>query len=306
MAQGLYFLHALTALHVGVGQGAGLIDLPIARERSTALPVVPGTSVKGVARDALKPASTAVPPALTREEHLALFGPERSNAAAHAGALAFNDARLLCLPVRSLVGTMAWSTCPFVLRRFARDAGDCGIADIPASVPEPNENHALANNAIAADAGDAQRVVLEEIDLELDSNSAQIQALAEWADFLGKHVFRGARDATVWTTEFKARFAILPDAVFAFLAETGTEVRARVALTEQRTAERGALWYEENLPAETLLWGVLAADPSRRKGGYEERDSGKVLDKFRNACGRRRLQIGGKFSVGRGQVELFA
>lgn len=304
MAQGLYFLHALTALHVGVGQGAGLIDLPIARERSTGLPVVPGTAVKGVARDALKDVSAA---ALTDDERLALFGPDRSNAAAHSGALAFNDARLLCLPVRSIAGTMAWTTCPFVMRRFARDARESGIAGVPALVPEPNDDHALASNALVASIGNGRRMVLEELELLLDADAARNQALGQWACFIANQIFNGARDAAEWTAEFCARFAILPDAVFAFLAETATEIRARIALNESRTVEPGALWYEENLPAETLLWGVIAADPSRHAlSTYTEKDPAKVLEKFRKACGRRRLQIGGKFSVGRGQVEFVA
>jgi CRISPR/Cas system CMR subunit Cmr4 (Cas7 group RAMP superfamily) len=36
-------------------------------------------------------------------------------------ATQFADARLLLLPVRSLAGTFAWVTSPYVLRRFARD-----------------------------------------------------------------------------------------------------------------------------------------------------------------------------------------
>ncbi|WP_298819062.1 RAMP superfamily CRISPR-associated protein [Chloroflexus sp.] len=47
----LYFLHALSPLHAGTGQGSGVIDLPIAREKATGIPYLPGSSVKGVLRD---------------------------------------------------------------------------------------------------------------------------------------------------------------------------------------------------------------------------------------------------------------
>jgi CRISPR/Cas system CMR subunit Cmr4 (Cas7 group RAMP superfamily) len=47
----IYWIHALTPLHVGAGSGGGFIDLPIMREKTTAWPVVPGTAVKGVLAD---------------------------------------------------------------------------------------------------------------------------------------------------------------------------------------------------------------------------------------------------------------
>ena len=53
MAQRLLFIHALTPLHPGSGQGVGAIDLPIHRERATNLPVLPGSSIKGCLRDAM-------------------------------------------------------------------------------------------------------------------------------------------------------------------------------------------------------------------------------------------------------------
>ncbi|MCI5166291.1 MAG: type III-B CRISPR module RAMP protein Cmr4, partial [Candidatus Electrothrix sp. GM3_4] len=48
-------------------------------------------------------------------------------------------------------------------------------------------------------------------------------------------------------------------------AETATEVRARIRIEPgTRTVADGQLWYEENLPAETLLWGIVGCDRSRR------------------------------------------
>jgi CRISPR-associated protein Cmr4 len=52
MAARLMFVHALSSLHAGTGQGVGTIDLPIARERATDLPVIPGSSIKGCLREA--------------------------------------------------------------------------------------------------------------------------------------------------------------------------------------------------------------------------------------------------------------
>jgi len=49
----LYHLHALSPLHCGIGQAAGVVDLPIARSRATKLPIVPGSSLRGVLRQAI-------------------------------------------------------------------------------------------------------------------------------------------------------------------------------------------------------------------------------------------------------------
>ena len=54
----MLFLHALSPLHAGTGQGAGAIDLPVAREKATGLPYLPGSSLKGVLRDACKNGET--------------------------------------------------------------------------------------------------------------------------------------------------------------------------------------------------------------------------------------------------------
>ena len=42
----LLFIHALSPLHAGTGQGVGIIDQPIAREKATGIPFLPGSSSK--------------------------------------------------------------------------------------------------------------------------------------------------------------------------------------------------------------------------------------------------------------------
>lgn len=44
-------IYTLTPTHCGTGQAAGAVDLPIAREAHTRLPLLPATSLKGIARD---------------------------------------------------------------------------------------------------------------------------------------------------------------------------------------------------------------------------------------------------------------
>ena len=278
-----YYLHALSALHVGTGQGAGVIDLPIAREKASHLPYLPGSGLKGVLREELRPDEEAGKP---RWE--ALFGPERvQDDNGYAGALTVNDAHLLCFPVRSLAGTFAWASCPFILARYAREAQWLSI-ETPAIPQLPDEKTASITTDPVLTHQDI--LVLEDLDLAIDKTAD------EWAKHIAEAVF--AND-TEWQGLFKPRFAILPDGVLDFLAETATEVRARIRIdSEKRTVAKGALWYEENLPAESILYGVVGAERSRHKE-LALNDSDMLTD---IPSGPLRLQLGGKASVGRGQV----
>src|ERR1700682_5708296 len=105
----LTFVHALSALHAGVGQGAGVIDLPIAREKATGIPFLPGSSIKGALRTRAQQDGLS-------SEYKDIFGsdPFRSEPT-RASSVLFSDQRLLLLPVRSIADTFAWVTSPYIL-----------------------------------------------------------------------------------------------------------------------------------------------------------------------------------------------
>ena len=282
----LAFVHALTPLHAGTGQGVGVIDLPIAREKATGLPYLPGSSLKGTLR--------AHDAALAH--HAAIFGPDTANAADHAGAVQFTDQRLLALPVRSLAGTFAWVTSPLVLRRLARDARDCGINDAPTTIPAPQFTehgatcHVASTSLLCIPLHNQPTIVLEDLDLH-----AQRDADA-WAQWIATRSFPGDDG---WQAEFKRRFCVVHDDVLLFLLTTATEVFARVALQEDvKTVKQGALWYEEALPSETILSGLIVATDSRRKDKSVVPAS-DMIESLR-ALTKHPMQFGGKSSVGRG------
>jgi CRISPR-associated protein Cmr4 len=171
------------------------------------------------------------------------------------------------------------------LRRYQRDL------DNNLSVPVPAENAALhyLNTALK----DGGIIYLEDLDLTATNN----KETDDWADMIAEAFFTD--DENSWLNLFKERFVILPDNVFDFLAETATEIRARIRIEEgTRTVQSGALWYEEYLPAETLLWGNIAADRPRKTGYTKKKEDmlGLLPDSGH------RLQIGGKATVGSGQV----
>jgi CRISPR-associated protein Cmr4 len=236
-----FLLHALSPLHAGTGHTPGIIDLPTARMKATGIPFLPGSSIKGVLRDARR--------ATDRERTEAVFGPS-DDPAAHAGALVVSDARLLALPVRSFRGTFAWVTSPLLLTLAKRDLEEPNLA-----VPSIDARGArTAKDTVCVHNDD--KIYLEDLDL-MAPKAAEATA---WAQRLAPFVFP---DDDI----FSKRFAIVDDDTMAFLWETATQVDARVRLDERtRTVASGALWLEESLPPETLLIGLLAADQSRRRG----------------------------------------
>ena len=280
----LTFVHALSPLHAGTGQGVGVIDLPIAREKATNLPYLPGSTLKGTLRDECEAHSK------WNVQCEDIFGPKTiaDDAGAYAGSAVFSDQRLLCLPVRSLLGTFAWVTSPYILERFKRDASNIGLPNLPQTPTLTATNLCLVSGTkLIYTNGNQQQVVLEDLDLELRS-AANANA---WAAWLKGRIF--PQDAT-WQSAFTERLCIVHDDVFNFLAETATEVIARNRLDDNtKTVVRGALWYEEALPAETILAGLLAAVKVKIKDGKDIFKAVKDLTE-------KPLQLGGKATVGRG------
>ena len=271
------FIHALSPLHAGTGQGVGVIDLPIAREKATELPYLPGSSLKGVLRDVCD-----------KESRERVFGPDSANADKHAGAAQFSDQRLLALPTRSLMGVFAWITSPFILRRVAREAAMVGIAGPPGTIPEPaNMDTCLRTTDTCLSV--RNRVVLEDLDLE----SQTAPSVDEWSTWLQDRLFDAEDD---WRTLFNRRFCIVHNDVMTFLCETATEVVARIRMDEETgIVADGGLWYEEALPAESLLYGLVSVRPNAKT----ELSSGEIIDRLRGLTVNA-IQLGGHSGVGRG------
>jgi CRISPR-associated protein Cmr4 len=275
-----FIVHALSPLHAGCGHAADVIDLPTARLKATGIPFVPGSSIKGVLRDARRETD--------HETTEAVFGPS-NNPGAHAGALVVADARLLAMPVRSFRGTFAWVTSPLLLMLARRDLQASNL-DIP-NINIPNINGRAAQVATGSCVRYNDKLYLEDLDLP----ASESQEATAWAQRLARLAFAG--DADVFTK----RFAVVDDDTMAFLWETATQVDARVRLDARtRTVATGALWLEESLPPETLLIGVLAADRSRRP--QKPMTPEAVLDFA--LPGEEVHQLGGKATTGRGRCRI--
>lgn len=279
-----YFLHAVTPLHAGTGQGIRDIDMPIIREVSTSLPFLPGSSVRGVLR--------AASASETRD---AVFGPEHDNAHAHAGAVSISDARLLLFPVRSVTTTFAYVTSPFLLARYRRDATLTSSGLSCPEVPTIGESDlALIGEHSKLPLPGKSNLILE--DWQIDTRTDPLAAA--WADHFAQVIF----DDT-WAPVLRERFTVIPDALLTQLALTSTDVQARIRLDpERKTVQDGALWYEESLPAESVLFGLIAAEASRKPD--VDLGPAQVLSLAIGNSADTAMQFGGKASTGRGLCRM--
>lgn len=275
-----YLLHALSPLHAGTGQGVGLIDLPIARERTTEHPIVPGSSIKGVLRDAARD---------QRPDVDAIFGSTEGS----ASMVRVSDARTLAFPVKSDRGTFAWVTSRYALLRYARDAGEVGFtAD---QVPGVADGKAVTADGSAV--LDGSRVTLDGLPYERVAPSDGAKTVF---GALARAVFPG-EDPTnkVWRLFFSERVVIVSDDAFTWLTQTATDVRAHIRIDDKTgTVAKGALRYAETLPPETILAGIVQVGALRK-----DQDLKGAFDLLKNIAASP-LQVGGDATTGAGRARL--
>jgi CRISPR-associated protein Cmr4 len=298
----MLFLYCETPVHAGTGTSLSIVDLPIQRERITGLPIVQASSLKGVLRAETLSILKRRQDPKAEEKVKVLFGPEPKpgQASEYAGCVSPHDARLLLFPIRSLVGVFAWATCPFVLERFKREMIAAGF-QIGWQVPNP----ANSQQALVAESSEIiveATVVLEEFAFKAQP-SAEAKSIAEW---LVKNAFPQSPEYKPFRDWLPKRFVILPDDAFRDFTQLATEVIARIRLKpETKTVAEGALWTEEHLPSETLLYAPIFVSkplaPNANQLGLTDSDA--VLQALSDLQ-LDRLQIGGDETVGRGIVKV--
>ena len=278
----LLFIHGITPIHTGTGQSVDVIDLPVAREKTTNWPYIPGSSIKGVLRDAFKDK-------LGENFVNAVFGSDKVETdTAQAGTVIFADAKLLCFPVRSFYGTFCWATCPSALSRLRRDY----LYSHPGMKPPFDKLPSIIHGNMAMVCSETNICQKDKIYLEdLDFLKMTEQSADDWANAIAQVLSEDAEERDA----FKRRFVILNDDLFTMLTETATEVTARIRIEEnKKTVQQGGLWYEEAVPSETIFWLPLL--DAARNGAVNFK---QLQDNFIEYA-----QIGGNATVGRGIVRF--
>lgn len=284
----MLYLYAETPLHAGVGSGLSAVDLPIQRERTTQYPMIQGSGIKGKLR--------AVAEAQEMKHLLAIFGPDTDHAEDYASALVVGDARILLFPVRSLAGVYAYVTSADVLNRFKRDFVRDGRAIDWPDVPTVEDGQAL----VSSETGvllDGQQIMLEEFSYLASVNTD----LGTIAGRIADNALPAGYE--YWKQKVKESLVLLPESDFRDFALNATEIITRVRIERAtKTVAKGALWTEEHLPAETLLYTPVYAMATRNKDG-EKLSAQQVIKAVRDLKGHY-LQLGGNETVGRGIVRI--
>ena len=306
-----FFIHVFTPLHAGSGDDLGSVDLPIQREKHTGFPKIESSSLKGAFRhafDDIKEPEIGISDTLkriTKKSINLVFGLDSSvNPIDQAGILGFTDARLLLFPVKSMKGIFAWITCPMVLERFNRDLlMDKSISQKNKKWRTFNEINdfkelkgTITNQAeICIDTENKKVVILEEYTFTVNESEPTTQI----ADFLIKQLN---------ISGLKTKFIILSDDDFKDFVTLSTEVITRTKIDpETGTVDKktGALFTEEYLPAESILYSFVMASPLHNNGKINEEN---IVEFFKNGFQQNQcnycFQIGGNATIGKGFTEI--
>lgn len=308
----MIYLYVETPLHAGVGSGLSSVDLPIQRERTTQYPMIQGSGIKGKLRSVAEDIADDIKAGrrqgtLTEEIVTIMFGPKRDGSD-HAGALILGDARVLLFPVRSLSGVFAYTTSYDVLNRFKRDRERSGntlpwnmLIPVNGDSKEPPVALITDNSQVSA----SGTVVLEEFSFQARP-SKDADDIADW---IAKYALPSTYN--YWHDKLKRSLVILPDNDFRDFVLYATEIITRVRIDRsKKTVEGGALWTEEHLPTDTLLYVPVYATGSRKAVDKEKGEKtiqadqilqyGVSLEESQNGY----IQLGGDETVGRGLVRM--
>lgn len=300
-AQPIYLLIE-SPLHAGSGSDLGYIDLPIQREKHTGYPKVESSGVKGAIRQAFeaKDPTDAYWIDLQKvfgydEDGLSkvvkdAFGDKKD----FAGALGFTDARVLLFPVKSLKGTFAWVTCRRVLTKFKEELlriceeAEKDVFNVPEKIGVASDKMYLQQQG--------RQIQLEEYiykDLEV---IPEVTALAIW---FANNVF--AQSLPYWQEKIKENLIVLEEDDFADFVKFSTEIHTRIKIdNDTGTVKDGALFTEEYLPSETILYTLAMFAPEFKEKGMTQEE----VEAFFKQNKPDYFQMGGNSSIGKGIVRL--
>lgn len=266
-------IYAESQIHAGKGMEIGVVDLPIQRERTTKFPIIQG--VKGALRSNLK---------FSSGEEKELFGsdPDESSSGEESkpGSLAFSEAKILLFPVRQPDRLFVWVTSPLALIRFLN------ALDLKEKIQEIQKENLGDEDALAINM--EGNIWLEEIKVKAKK--------CEWLRIVAELISKNVGTIDYIKNKLKQDIIVVKDEIFSSILETMTEVVPRIRIDREKgTVKEGALWYEEYLPQDTIMYFVV------RKTAYAKDD---VFNQIRKMIDEQMITIGGKETVGKGLVTL--
>lgn len=303
------FLYCETPLHAGSGSELGIVDLPIQRERHTGFPKIESSSLKGALRERVEDVfihKNEIDRKDKKREHAKVydvFGPDGDSGELYAGAIGFTDARLLLFPVKSMKGVFAWVTCGQILKRFIQDLETCKVQFPVSKFPNVSSSQALITSTSELKIGES--IVLEEYAFAAKPDD-HVSELANW---LMNNLLQGN---PWWQQKIGRSLVVLHDDDFKDFVELSTEVITRTKIdNESGTVADGALFTEEYLPSESVLYSLVLAAPVLSNGNPEKKQSDlkkaeDVMNFFAETLAgehfHNRFQAGANATLGKGHI----
>lgn len=315
----IMYIYAETPIHAGSGATLGVVDLPIQRERHTGFPIIQGSSLKGVLRNSLKGVkdnalSNKCKICPIKENDIVkeacricgdIFGTEEG-----IGGVSITDAKILAFPVRTLKGVFGWITCPLVLSRYKRDLSLVKGGDINWNIPNFNSEEAIISKD--SNLKEDNCVYIEELQLKCVEN--------EIVSTIAKEISEALPDDNIYKEikeKLKKDLVIVSNEVFRDLINLTTEIVTRIRIDPLKgIVKEGALWTEEYLPTDTILYSLILI-PSARTLNLDDLNeklrneieslknyAEKIVKLFKILYDGRILQIGGDETIGKGFVRL--
>ena len=326
------YLICETPLHAGSGDDLGIVDLPIQRERHTHFPKVESSGLKGSLRTAFERKAKndnelikihaafgyddgglsdankkqAVKTAFTHKD-----GNDTKEETQFAGCVGFSDARLLLFPVKAMRGIFVWVTCPLVINRYEQDLNlpktNIQVEGGKAKVPK-DFNLFIGQN----------KIILEEYSFTVAAEKDDKEPISQLVKKLATVVF-DANDQ-YRQNKLKTSLVVLPDDAFMDFVTLSTEVITRTKIdNETGTVATGALFTEEFLPAESVLYSLVLSGPlfmkekllNSKKNEFADfleqgkPNAAKSREVFKKFMDNSTLlfQLGGNASLGKGIVK---
>jgi CRISPR-associated protein Cmr4 len=321
------FLLTETPLHAGSGDSLDIVDLPIQRERHTGFPKIESSSLKGALREAMetKVASRKFAQwddadvkvhrifgfdegSLSTEEKglLKTRFESKNNGVSDpntefSGCLKITDARLLLFPVKSIKGVFAWVTCPRVLAQLEQDMRltnpNFTISDIPTAFGD-NECYLLNAGSPLQHSG---HIVLEEYTFKVKGKSDIKVSDAVLTDWLKDRI---PFENDWWKNHLTNNVVLLSDSDFTDFVKLSTEVITRIKIDNNTgTVAQGALFSEEYLPVDSVLYSMLIAETEFSNRPASEKLNNQAVMSFVQENLPKVFQLGGNATIGKGLLK---
>ncbi len=287
-ASDLWFLVALTPLHVGVGRSPGIVDLPIARD-SLGYPWIPASSLKGSIKSACVMFYSG-----GSSECYQYYGwdvEDYPTSEPWVSSIVFTDAFLFAFPVRAIVGgdeKIIYIIPESSIRRLNDlivNIARCNcIREIPCSSgSESNDGESRENIIIKYfNIEDAKRVSLGE----------GFSCIKDKMPSFTKHIMDGYA-------------YIVRDSIARHIVETELLRVARIRLDPQKkTVRKGALWTEEYVPQATIFAAATLYRMTRISGRTISPKCAQDFQRRLLSELNYSLFIGGKETIGRGLIKV--